>query len=293
MRKMVSIGVLVFALVVSEQALAGGIDWNAVDKDLGKTGAAQGDIHRYGYPRSDLHVSVDGVVIKPALALGGWLAFEPAKDGAMVMGDLVLTDSEIEPVMSKLLESGIEVTALHTHLLRAEPPVYYMHVMGHGDPVALAAALRAGVAESATPLTAGAPAQNAPIDLDTGAIERALGLKGKASGGVYHFTVPRSEFITADGAAVPPAMGTGTAINFQPTGGGKAAITGDFVVSAGEVNPLIRALRENNIEVTAIHTHMLTEQPRLFFVHFWANDDAVRLARGLRAGLDRMNVARG
>ena len=254
----------------------------------------QGEVHRYGIPRSDLQVTVDGVTIKPALALGGWLGFEPMAGGALVMGDLVLTEPEIEPVMTKLLASGIEVTALHNHLLRANPATYYMHVHGHGDPVALATAIRAALGESKTPFgPPAAPAsQAAQIDLDTAALDSAIGAKGKVNGGVYQFSVPRKDAITDSGTPVPPAMGVATVINFQPTGGGKAAITGDFVITANEVNPLIRALRENGIEVTAIHSHMLNEQPRLFFVHFWANDDALKLAKGLQAALEKMAVAR-
>jgi hypothetical protein len=255
----------------------------------------QGEIHRYGFPRSDLQVTLDGVTIKPALALGGWLGFEPMSDGStVVMGDLVLIETELNPVMAKLLQSGIDITAVHNHLLRANPPTYYMHVHGRGDPVTLATAIRAGLAESRTPF--GAPAapsaQAAQIDLDTDKLDAAIGVKGKVNGGVYQFSVPRKEAITEDGMAVPPAMGTAIAINFQSTGGGNAAITGDFVVTADEVNPLIRALRENGIEVTAIHSHMLDEQPRLFFVHFWANDDALKLAKGLQAALDKIAVAR-
>jgi Domain of Unknown Function (DUF1259) len=250
--------------------------------------------YRYGIPRSDLQVTVDGVAIKPALALGDWLGFEPVAGGALVMGDLVLTETEIEPVMTKLLASGIDVTALHNHLLRANPATYYMHVHGHGDPVTIATAIRAALGESKTPF--GPPSAPAPqasqIDLDTAALDEAIGIKGKVNGGVYQFSVPRKDAITEGGTPVPPAMGTGTVISFQPTGGGKAAITGDFVITAEEVNPLIRALREDGIEVTAIHTHMLNEQPRLFFVHFWANDDAQKLAKGLQAALARITVAR-
>jgi hypothetical protein len=294
MRYALSIPVLAFALLLSGQSLAADIDWAKVDAALGKTASVQGEVHRYGIPRSDLQVTVDGVTIKPALALGGWLGFEPMAGGALVMGDLVLTEPEIEPVMTKLLASGIDVTALHNHLLRANPATYYMHVHGHGDAVALATAIRAALGESKTPF--GPPAAPAPqaaqIDLDTAALDSAIGTKGKVNGGVYQFSVPRKDPITEDGTPVPPAMGVATVINFQPTGGGKAAITGDFVITANEVNPLIRALRENGIEVTAIHTHMLDEQPRLFFVHFWANDDGAKLAKGLRAALDKMAVAR-
>jgi hypothetical protein len=254
----------------------------------------QGEVHRYGIPRSDLQVTVDGVTLKAALALGGWLGFEPMAGGALVMGDLVLTEPEIEPVMTKLLASGIEVTALHNHLLRANPATYYMHVHRHGDPVTIATAIRAALGESKTPF--GPPAAPAPqatqIDLDTLALDEAIGAKGKVNGGVYQFSVPRKDPITEGGTPVPPAMGVATVINFQPTGGGKAAITGDFVITANEVNPLIRALRENGIEVTAIHSHMLNEQPRLFFIHFWANDNAHKLAKALQAALEMTAMTR-
>jgi hypothetical protein len=285
-----------FALVLAFAipARAGDIDWTKVDAALGKTASVQGDIHRYGIPRGDLQVTLDGVTIKPALALGGWLAFEPMADGVLVMGDLVLTESEVNPVMAKLLTSGIDVTAVHNHLLRANPLPFYMHIHGHGDPVAMASAIRGALAESKTPFgPPAAPAsQTAQIDLDTAALDGAIGVKGKVNGGVYQFSVPRKDPVTEDGMPIPPAMGTGTVINFQPTGGGKAAITGDFVITAEEVEPLIRSLRESGIEVTAIHSHMLNEQPRLFFVHFWADDDAPKLAKGLQAALGKIAVAR-
>jgi biotin operon repressor len=212
----------------------------------------------------------------------------------MVMGDLVLLETEINPVMAKLLESGLDITAVHNHLLRASPATFYMHVGGHGDPEKMAAAIRAGLAQSKTPFDppAASPAPAPAIDLDTAKLDEVIGVKGQANGGVYQFTVPRRDPITEGGVQVPAPMGSATAINFQPTGGGKAAITGDFVVIGEEVNPMIRALRENGIEVTAIHSHMLTEQPRLIFVHFWANDDAQKLAKGLRAALDKTAVAK-
>ena len=291
-----SISGIGFALTLAfaAQAHAAEIDWTKVDAALGKTASVQGEVHRYGIPRSDLQVTLDGVAIKPALALGGWLGFEPMQDGALVMGDLVLTETEVNPVMSKLLESGIEITAVHNHLMRATPATYYMHIHGHGDPISMANAIRAALAESKTPFAAPAApaAQPAQVELDTAALDAAIGVKGKVNGGVYQFAVPRKDLITEGGMSVPPAMGTAIVINFQPTGGGKAAITGDFVVTVEEVNPMILALRENDIEVTAIHSHMLDEQPRLFFVHFWANDDALKLAKGLKAALGKIAVAR-
>ena len=281
-------------LAITAQAHASDIDWTKVDAALGKTASVQGDVHRYGIPRTDLQVTLDGVAIKPALALGGWVAFEPVQDGALVMGDLVLTETEVNPVMSKLLESGIEITAVHNHLIRANPPTLYMHIHGHGDPLAMAAAIHAALTDSKTPFGASvAPAASTVlIGFDTDKLDAAIGAKGKVNGGVYQFSVSRKDTITEKGIPIPPAMGTAIAINFQPTGDDKAAVTGDFVVTAEEVNPMIRALRENGIEVTAIHSHMLDEQPRLFFVHFWGNDDAVKLAKGLRAALEKIAVAR-
>ena len=279
-------------------------DWAKVADALGKSGTEMpGGVYRVGLPRTDLHVTLDGVQIKPTLALGSWLAFQSNGDVTMVMGDLVLTEDEIGPVMTKLAEGGIEITALHNHLLRAQPATFYMHVLGHGDPAKLAAALHDGLALSKTPLgnpaastssqpPAGGTAQAQALDLDTAMIDRTLGAKGKVVGGVYQVGIPRAEPIHDNGMEVPAAMGSAEAINFQPTGGGRAAITGDFVLTAKEVNPVLRALRENGIEVTALHNHMLDDQPRLFFMHFWANDDAAKLAKGLRAALDQVNVAR-
>jgi hypothetical protein len=294
MPRLIPLAILALSLTLTTQSLGADIDWSKVDTALGKTAAAQGDVHRYGIPRSDLQVTLEGVTIKPALALGGWVAFEPAKDGTMLMGDIVLTENEVTPVMTKLLQSGIEITALHNHLMRTTPATFYMHIRGHGDPVKLATAIREALAESKTPFEppAASASQTDKVDLDTEKLDQALGSKGKVNGGVYQFSIPRREPVTENGMPVPPAMGTGTVINFQPTGAGKAAIAGDFVVTAEELNPMISALRENGIEVMAIHNHMLEEQPRLFFVHFWANDDAIKLASGLRSALDKMAVAK-
>lgn len=267
-----------------------GVDWGEVDGILGRKPAVTEDVHRYGFPRTDLTVALDGVTIKPALALGGWVAFKPAHDGAMAMGDLVLLESEINPVMLKMIAGGLEITAIHNHLLRASPATFYMHVAGHGDPAKLAAVLHDALAESKTPLQA-TPSSNPPpaVDLDTAQLDQIIGVKGKTNGGVYQFNVPRRDPVSEGGMTLTPAgpMGVAIGINFQPTGGGKAAITGDFVLTGDEVNPVVAALRTHGIEVTALHSHMLDEQPRLFFMHFWANDDAIKLAKGLRAALDK------
>jgi hypothetical protein len=271
-------------------AHAQAIDWQKVDETLGRKPAISGDVHRYGFPRTDLTVTLDGVTIKPALALGGWVAFKPAHDGTMIMGDLVLLESEINPVMAKMIANGIEITAVHNHLLRAIPATFYMHIAGHGDPAKLASAIHDSLAESKTPPTVAAPANPPPaVDLDTAQLDQIIGVKGQANGGVYQFNVPRRDPISEGGMQLSPVgpMGVAIGMNFQPTGRGKAAITGDFVLTGEEVNPVIAALRTHDIDVTALHSHMLDEQPRLFFMHFWANDNAIKLAKGLRAALDK------
>ena len=271
------------------------IDWKAVERAMGRTGATQpGDVYRFSMPRNDLAVTVQGVRLKPALALGSWIAFKATNDGAMAMGDLVLKETEVAPVMSRLQEAGIEQTAVHHHVLHETPRVVYMHVHGHGDPVRIADGIRAAVALTSTPAQApAATAAAGDLGIDTTQIAATLGHSGRVNGGVYQVSVPRAETIRDRGMEIPPSMGLGTVMNFQPTGGGKAAITGDFVMIASEVNPVIRALRQNGIEVTSLHNHLLNDEPRLFFMHFWANDDAVKLARGLRAALDATNSQRG
>jgi hypothetical protein len=290
MSKMLCMMASIFAVSFAAGANAQEVDWQKVDDAFGRKPAVSGDVHRYGFPRTDLTVTLDGVTIKPALALGGWIAFKPAHGGAMVMGDLVLLESEINPVMLKLIEGGLEITAVHNHLLRASPATFYMHVGGHGDPAKMAAAIHDALAASKTPLATPAAATAPPaVELDTAQLDQIIGAKGQANGGVYQFGVPRRDPVMEGGMQVVPVgpMGVAIAINFQPTGSGKAAITGDFVLTGDEVNPVIKALRANGIDVTAVHSHMLDEQPRLFFLHFWANDDALKLAKGLRAALDK------
>jgi hypothetical protein len=294
MKQSITLLALGTALLLSQAARADAIEWKKVDAALGKTATVSGEVHRYGLPRSDLHVTLDGVAIKPALALGGWIAFAPMQGEAMLMGDLVLLDTEITPVMTKLLDSGLDISAIHNHVLRASPATFYMHVAGHGDPEKMATAIRAALASaSKTPFDHPATTATAApaIDLDTAGIDAAMGAKGTVNGGVYQYGIPRRDPAKESGMQVNAALGGANAINFQPTGGGKAAITGDFLVTGNEVNPLIRTLRAGDIEVTAIHSHMLAEEPRMFFVHFWANDDALKLARNVRAALDKTAVA--
>ncbi|HZD09337.1 MAG TPA: DUF1259 domain-containing protein [Candidatus Limnocylindrales bacterium] len=272
---------------------AASADWKDVDSAMGRAGQGQPDgTHKYAFPRKDMNVTVGGVQIKAGLALGSWVAFKSTSQGnSMVMGDLVLAEDEVAPVMAELQSGGIEITALHNHLLGELPRVMYMHIHGMGNAANLGKAIHAAIAKTKTP-DAGAPAAPPDLDIDTKQIDQILGHSGKNNGGIYQVGVPRADHITEGGLAIPNSMGVATALNFQPTGGGKAAITGDFVLIAKEVNPVIKALRENGIAVTALHSHMLQEQPRLFFMHFWANDDALKLAKGLRAALDQTNSAK-
>lgn len=278
------------------------VDWHLVEQALGRKGQMQpGDVIKFGFPRRDLRVVLGGVVLKPTLALGSWVAFKQTDPGhSMVMGDLVIIQAEANRVIERLQQGGVEQTALHNHLLNESPHVMYMHIHANGDAAVIARAIRSALAQTGTPMDTAAAATGAkqpPFDLDTAQLASILGRSGKINGGVYQVSVARAEPIMESGEAnpamaheVPPSMGVATAINFQPTGKNRAAITGDFVMTANEVNPVIKALRANAIQVTALHSHMLTEQPRLFFMHFWSNDDAMRLARGLRAALDQMNV---
>jgi hypothetical protein len=277
---------LIFSAFLSAQTPA---EWKPVETALGRGGKLQPDgAFKFSMPRKDLKVTVGGTPIKPGLALGSWAAFSASGDNAMAMGDLVLTEDEVTPVMQKIQQGGLEVTAIHNHILHESPRVMYMHIAGHGDAAKLAQAIHDALTATGTPAESPAAAPT-KIDLDTEKIDAALGQKGKDNGGIYQFGVPRAETIRDHGMEVPPSMGVSTAINFQPTGNGRAAITGDFVLLGSEVNPVIEALRANGIQVTALHSHMLNEEPRLFFMHFWANEDAVKLAHGLHAALDKTN----
>ena len=265
-------------------------NWTSVEQILGRKGTTNpGGVVRFGFPRSDLAVRLDNVDLKPGFALGGWTAFIGSPSGqATAMGDLVLLENEVPGVIRALQAGGVEQTAVHNHLLREQPHVVYMHIHARGNAQTIARAIRDALAQTKTPPpSTAAPNPASPPPLDTVGIARTLRVAGKWNGGVYQVSVPRSETINDDGMVVPPSMGVATAINFQPTGGGNAAITGDFVLRESEVNPVIRALSSNGIEVTALHTHMLTEKPKLYFMHFWANDDALKLARGIGAALDR------
>ncbi len=285
--------VLLFVAATPKKSTASRTDWKDVEQAIGRAGyVLPGDVYKVSFPRSDLAVTLDGVAIKPALALGSWAAFKDIGSGhVMTMGDLVLLDSEVSPVIDALQKGGVEQSALHNHLLGESPDVMYVHFMGHGDASKLASALHDALALTKTPMgpPPAPPATPPALDLPTADLDHIIGHTGKVAGGTYQFALARAETIMEHGVEIPPSM-MNIPLNFQPTGNGRAAITGDFVLIASEVNPVIRTLRGGGITVTALHSHMLEETPRLFFIHFWANDDAKNLAATLRSALDHVHT---
>jgi len=265
-------------VLLSLQQGSGPIDWKQVDRVLGRSGALQSDVYRVGFPRADLQIRVGSVSVKPSLALGSWIALKQT--------------AEVGPVINALQTGGIEQTALHNHLLHESPHVVYLHIMGRGGAVALATTLHTALARTGTPAAPAAQGPPAALGLDTVQISQIIGAHGRVNGGVYQLSLPRDGPVMLDSIEVPPAMGVATAINFQATGAGRAAVTGDFVLTANEVTPVLRALGSNGIEVTALHSHMLAESPRLLFMHFWGEGDALALARRLRAAVDHVSLKR-
>jgi len=283
--------VLALTALSFRQASADGLNTTAIDAALGRSGQMlPGDVYKVGFPRKDLHVVVDGVDIKPGLALGSYAVFKQYGDSTMMMGDLVLLATEVEPVMTSLERSGLQITALHNHLLGASPMVFYMHYEGMGDATKLATSLKRALQLSATPLGApGTAVSPQPVWFET-PVEQTLGHLGKAAGGVLSISVPRAVDETSGDMTIPAAMGTAQAMNFQDAGYGKIATTGDFSLTADEVAPVIRALRDHNIDVEALHMHMLDDNPRLFYVHWWAVGKPAMVAAGLKAALDHIHT---
>lgn len=281
---------LASAPLAAQQETAG---WAAVDSAVGRAGMAQdGGVWAYRFPRRDLTVKVGDVTVMPGLALRSWIAFRRAGAGAMMMGDLVLLESEVTPVISKLEQLGVHATALHNHLQGESPRVMYLHVFGQGDPAKLGRAVHEALALTATPdAVPDGKGTAIRFQLDTTQLATALGRKGKVSDGAWSAGVPRAESIRVGGMVVPPAMGLATSIGIQPLGEGRAAVAGDFVLVQSEVTPVVQALRAAGITVTAIHSHMVGEQPRLIFVHYWATGDALTLARALRGIVARTHVS--
>ncbi|WP_372404538.1 DUF1259 domain-containing protein [Streptomyces luteireticuli] len=267
-------------------------DWKPVADVLGRSGTVMGGtVYRVPLPRKDLTVTTQGVTVKPGLALGGYAAFARYRDTTMLMGDLVVTETELPKVTDALQAAGIEQTALHKHLLQQSPAVWWTHIHAMSDPVGLARSLKTVLATTATLPSSPPPATQPAVDLDTRGIDKALDRKGTADNGIYKFTIARKDTINDGPYLLPPALGLTTGINFQPLGDKKAAVNGDFVMTAPEVQKVIQALRKGHIDIVELHNHGLTEQPRLFYLHFWATADGVTLAQALRPALDTTNPA--
>ena len=278
------------------EAASGGLDTKAIDQAIGKPGELKDDVYKVSLPRKDLSVSLNGVQLKPGFALGTWLAFKQAGHDAVVDGDLVLTEHEVGAVFTHLRKVGIEVSALHNHLIGETPRVMFLHIEGKGDAVKMATQIKEALRLTGTPIEpqlAGATTiemstASEEANFDAEAIQKELGYKGTIKDGVLHVSVPRPESIKLHGALLPPSMGMATALNFQSAGGNKVAATGDFVMVSEEVDRVTKALAEQGILVTALHNHLVHGWPDLYFMHFWAEDSAEKVAKGLRAGLDAM-----
>lgn len=266
--------------------------WKAVDGVFGTAGKdLAGGVHRFGWPRRDLQVRIGDVPVQPALALGSWGAFIKEGNQVMAMGDLVLLESELTPVVNALVAGGVEISAIHNHLVNESPHVIYVHFSGHGEAAALARTLKDALGRTRTPLApAAAPVKPSPDDERAfKTVQEGLGRTGALAGTVLQVSVPRAERIEEKGMEVPPSMGMANALNFQRVGN-RVATTGDFVLLASEVNPVIRELRAHGIAVTALHSHMLEETPRLFFMHFWGVDTPEKIASGLKAALSKVHT---
>jgi hypothetical protein len=270
----------------------GGIDIASITRALGRSGTMQADgvVYKVPAPRSDLKVTVNGVAIRPGLALGSWMAFRRSGAMAVAHGDLVLLDAEVNPVISALQQGGMEITAIHNHVLGEAPSVLYVHFWGHGAEAQLAQTLATVLTKTATPPPSTAPADSTPFK-GADELQTALGRKGTIANGVLAIAVPRPEKISMMGVELPPSMGMATSLNFQATDDGRIAGTGDFVMIADEVNKVAKTLRDNGIEITALHSHMIDGTPSLYFMHFWAVGAPEKVGAGLKAALAQLKTS--
>lgn len=288
--------VLLFAAPVAGGAAAGSLDTKAIEQAIGKPGELKDDVYKVSLPRKDLSVSLNGVQLKPGFALGSWIAFKQAGNDAVMDGDLVLTEQEVGAVFGKLRQGSIEVSALHNHLIGETPKLMFLHIAGKGDAGKMAISVKEALSLTSTPMEP-QPIKASPTamsaiteehDFDAGLIQKELGYTGKIKDGVLHVSVPRPESIKMHGTTLPPSMGMSTALNFQSSQGNKVAATGDFVMVSQDVDRVTKALTEHGILITALHNHLVHGSPDLYFMHFWADDTAEKVAKGLRAGLDAM-----
>jgi hypothetical protein len=285
----VTLGVVLAAGAASAQTPT---EIAAITAALGRPGTVMpGGVYRVGLPRADLTVTLDGVRLRPGFALGSYAAFEALPGKTLVVGDLCLLEGEIEPVMTQLRKDGIEVTALHNHLRDESPHVMYMHFMGVGDAATLAQSLRRALEPTGTPISPAAPPPAAETPSFVEEVQKGLGRQGTVSGGVLSFGVPRADKVTVRGMPLTPGMGVTNALNVQDAGSGRVATTGDFVLIASEVDPTVAALRAHGFEVTAMHQHMIGDDPTLYYVHFWRVGSPADVASGLRDALTHVHTA--
>jgi len=288
--------VFLIAAPVQGGPSAGSLDTKAIEQAIGKPGEMKDDVYKISLPRKDLSVTLNGVQLKPGFALGTWIAFKQGGHDAVLDGDLVLTEQEVGAVFVQLRKVGIQVSALHNHLIGETPKIMFLHIEGKGDAGKMATQVKEALSLTGTPMeplvasatTIEMSTASEEANFDAEVIQKELSHQGKITDGVLHVSVSRPESIKMHGTTLPPSMGMATALNFQSAGGNKVAATGDFVLDRDDVNQVTKALAEHGILVTALHNHLVHGTPDLYFMHFWANDSAEKVAKGLRAGLDAM-----
>ena len=292
MKRLVVGCVAISSVLLGSQAIAQEVpaEYEQVLKTLGRQGDFKANVLKVNIPRNDLKVTVAKVPTPTPFGFGGWVAMTRGQGMDVLMGDLVLTQDEVNPVMSALLDNGLEVTALHNHFFWEEPRVFYMHVHGHGTPAELAQKLKPALdligkgAPAPAPGTGAAPAAS-PAKLDTARIAQIVGAQGEQTGDVYKITIGRDDLkITEMGAVINARMGLNTWAAFVGTNE-NAAIAGDVAMVAGEVTPVLKALRKNGLDVVAIHHHMTQTQPTIYFLHYWGTGPVDKLATGFKAAL--------
>jgi hypothetical protein len=266
------------------------LDTAVIEKIVGVKGKSNNGEYKITIPQNDLDVEVDGFRIIPPMGLGTWVAFTPTADGAMIMGDIVLTENDLKPVQQEVIKQGLTISAIHNHFIRNHPNIVYMHIGGSGNLGALAGKAKAvldKVAESRGHSPSAASVPDVPYSIDTKMLDQVMGYKGEMSKGVYKYTIGRPDVhLKEHGVAVSTFLGFNTWAAFQGSPD-HAAVAGDFTMLEAEVAPVIKALIENGIEVVAVHNHMVHEQPKIFFLHYWGVGNAVQLAKGLKAALEQ------
>ena len=279
----------------SQKTKAPSLDTTAIEKITGIKGKSNNGEFKITIPQNDLDVEVDGFKIIPPMGLGTWIAFTPSKAGAMIMGDIILTETDLKPVQEEVIKQDLTISAIHNHFVRNHPSVMYMHIGGIGqteDMARKAKAVLDRVAESRGHNPAAGSVADVSYSIDSKKLDDILGYKGEMSKGVYKYTIGRPDVsLKEHGVTITSFFGFNTWAAFQGSPD-HAAVAGDFTMLENEVAPVIKALVENGIEIVAVHNHMVHEQPRIFFLHYWGVGNAEQLAKGLKAALDQTGKKR-